>query len=367
MKKQSKIYWTLSIVIIAIFVVTLAITIPKGDETIQIGSILSLSGAAASWGEAAQDGISLVVEDINSKGGVLGKKVVVIYEDDQSNPTQTVTAFRKLTEVDEVKVIIGPSWTKMGLTIKTLVDDEVVISPSLGGVGFNEGNKYIFNTRQHDYILSKNLAESVYSEGHRTVAILSVNDPYNKEQADEFERVFEDLGGTVQYVFEPTMEQRDVRTDLLKAKSDAKVDALVATTGATPLTSIFAIQLKELGMDYLVYSVTIDQTRIDESKGTIDGWKYLSSFTPNEDFSERYLQEFNKKIHISSDSAYDAAMMIFQAMEETESTDHETIQKYLSDLDRFSRVSGNLVADGDGGFTKNYITYEVRNGIPQLV
>jgi len=79
--------------------------------------------------------------------------------------------------------------------IKNLVDDEVVISPSLGGAEFNEKNRYIFNSRQHDYLLSQNLAEYVYRKGHRNVAVVSVNDPYNKEQSDEFKKVFENLGG----------------------------------------------------------------------------------------------------------------------------------------------------------------------------
>jgi branched-chain amino acid transport system substrate-binding protein len=364
-KNKKTVYLIGLIILVGILLVgNLYFFLPNSKETIELGSILSLTGAASSWGEAAQNGINLAVKDVNDNGGVLGKELRVIYEDDQSSPTKTVTSFKKLTEVNEIQFIIGPSWTKFGLAIKELVNNEVVVSPSLGGKDFNEGNEYAFNTRQHDYILSKSLAEYVYSKGYRTVAVLSVNDPYNKEQADEFKRVFKNLGGIVKYVFEPTIEQTDVRTDLLKVKSDSTIEALVATTGATPLTSLFAIQLRELNMKYPVYSVTIDQTRIDESKGAIDGWEYLSSFTPSDEFVERYFQTYRSQVHISADSAYDTVIMIVQAIEETESTNPKVIQEYLNNLKGFSGVSGDLVADGEGGFTKNYKILRVENSKP---
>ncbi len=333
-------------------------------EALHFGSILILSGGGSAWGQAARNGMDLAVEDLNARGGVLGKQLTILYEDDGANPVNTITAFKKLTEVQDIDFIIGPSWTKQGLAIKNLIDDEVVISPSLGGAEFNENNKYIFNSRQHDYILSQNLAEYVYQKGHRNVAVVSVNDPYNKEQSDEFKKVFEDLGGRVEFIFDPVIGQKDLRSDLLKIKHHKRIDALVATTGGTDLTSLFAIQMKEVGLEQPVYSVTIDQTRIDGSKGATDGWEYLSSFTPSEAFAQRYLENYGTPVHIGADSAYDAVMMLSQAIEGTQSTSPEVIQKYLNKLETFSGVSGHLFADGQGGFTKNYRAMRIENGMP---
>lgn len=136
------------------------------------------------------------------------------------------------------------------------------------------------------------------------------------------------------------------------------------TTGGTDLTSLFATQMKELGLEQPVYSVTIDQTRIDESKGATNGWEYLSSFTPSEAFAQRYLEKYGTPVHIGADSAYDAVMMLSQAIEETQSTSPEVIQEYLNKLETFSGVSGHLLADGQGGFTKNYKVMRVEGGTP---
>jgi branched-chain amino acid transport system substrate-binding protein len=358
----------IGIVLIALITISIfTINSTDGQETITIGSILILSGGGSAWGEAAQNGIDFAVADINANGGVLGKELVIQYEDDQGSAANTVTAFQQLTQVQGIDFIIGPSWSKQGLAIKDLIDNEVVISPSLGSREFNENNEYAFNARQHDYILSRNLAKKVYEEGHKTVAILSVNDPYNKEQADEFISSFEKLGGNVAYVFDPMMTQTDVRSDLLKVKDRNDIDALVATTGGTVLTTAFAVQVKELGLTQPVYSLTIDQTVISNSRGGADGWVYLSAFTPTEEFANRYEKTHGSKVHIGSDSAYDAVIMLAQAMKETGTTNPEVIKDYLNTLETFSGVSGDLTADGEGGFTKNFIVNKVVNGTPVLM
>ena len=111
MKKQNKIYLAIGIVAIILIAAIVMFSAPKGEETIRVGSILSLTGAASAWGEAAQNGINIAVEDINKGGGVIGKQIEVIYEDDQSNPTQTVTSFNKLRDIDGINFFIGASWT----------------------------------------------------------------------------------------------------------------------------------------------------------------------------------------------------------------------------------------------------------------
>ena len=60
-------------------------------------------------------------------------------------------------------------------------------------------------------------------------------------------------------------------------------------------------------------------------------------------------------------------MMMFQAMEETESTNPEKIKDYLNNMETFVGASGSLIADGEGAFTKNYVIYEVQNGKPVLI
>jgi branched-chain amino acid transport system substrate-binding protein len=159
----------IGIVVIIVIILGVWISNSKSSDLskineIKIGSILIESGDGASWGEAARNGMDLAIKEINDQGGVLGKKFVAIHEDDAGDPAKTVSAFRKLTQTDGAKFIIGPSWSKNGDAIKDLITNEIVISPSLGNANFNEASKYMFNTWPHDYILSAKLADYVFAK-----------------------------------------------------------------------------------------------------------------------------------------------------------------------------------------------------------
>ncbi|MDR2097641.1 MAG: ABC transporter substrate-binding protein, partial [Spirochaetaceae bacterium] len=80
----------------------------KSDSnTIKIGGIFPLSGNVAVYGVEARNGILLAIEEINAAGGVNGKKIELISEDDEGNPEKSVNAYNKLTAKDKVNIIIG--------------------------------------------------------------------------------------------------------------------------------------------------------------------------------------------------------------------------------------------------------------------
>lgn len=358
--------WVVGIIIVVIVVLSINKTksqdLSKISE-IKIGSILIQTGDGASWGEASQNGINLAIKEINANGGILGKKVVAVHEDDQGDPAKTVGAFRKLTNTDNIDFIIGPSWTKNGLAIKDLIDDEIVISPSLGNAQFNETSEFIFNTYPHDYILSEKLADEVFAKGFKNVAILGANDVWVKEQTESFKQKFEKNGGTVSFVFEPQTDQRDLRTDLLKIK-DKNIDAIVITSDGYGITSLYGRQMQELGIKQPVYGITLDSTVIANCLGACDGWIYLSALTPTSDFEAKYKKEYNREIEVGADSAYDAMMLIAKGISETKSIDPNVVQKYLNKLDMYEGASGVLTSDGKGAFTKEFATMGIKDSKP---
>lgn len=332
-------------------------------KEIKIGSILIESGDGASWGEAARNGMDLAIKEINDQGGVLGKNLVAIHEDDAGDPAKTVSAFRKLTQTDDAKFIIGPSWSKNGDAIKDLITNEIVISPSLGNANFNETSKYIFNTWPHDYILSARLADDVFTKGYKNVAILGANEVWCKAQTMAFKERFEKLGGVVSFVFEPTTDQRDVRTDLLKIRESKDIQAIIVTSDGYGLTSVYGKQMRDLGIKKPTYSITLDNTVIKNCEGSCDGWEFLTALTPKTDFITKYKATYNREVEIGSDSAYDAVMLIAKGIRETRSLDTGAIQKYLNGIKTYDGQSGLLTSDGKGAFTKDFKTMIIKTGV----
>lgn len=93
---------------VAILLVTLAAALPVfSQNTVKVGVILPLTGSQAAFGEALKDGYLIALDEINAKGGVLGKKLELDFYDDQSKPDQAVQGVSKLADQDGVPVILG--------------------------------------------------------------------------------------------------------------------------------------------------------------------------------------------------------------------------------------------------------------------
>ncbi len=339
---------------------------PVSGEPIKIGSILILTGEGASWGEAARNGIDLAVEEINDKGGVNGRELVVIHEDDQSDPKQAVSAFKKLTTADAVNFIIGPNWSHTGLAVAPLAAENKVlmISPSLGVKEFNESSEYLFNTWPHDEILSRNLAEYVYNKGHRKVALFGAQQVWVKDQTAAFKGKFEELGGRVELLFEPLITDTDPRVNVLKLKNTTGIDAVIFTSDGQDITAITAKKIKEFGIRLPTYSITLDRKIISNCEGACDGWLFLTFLTPTSEFEKKYKGKYNREVEIGSDSAYDAIMILTEAMTKTNSTDVEQIKTYLASIKEYKGASGKLVSDGKRAFIKPYLVKEIIKGEP---
>ena len=95
-------------VAVVIFLSTVLFTIKQEKQPqIVIGHIAPLTGDAGVWGQWAKDGIEVGIKEINNKGGINGKEVVVIHEDTQGKPEEAVAALKKLINVNGVQAIIG--------------------------------------------------------------------------------------------------------------------------------------------------------------------------------------------------------------------------------------------------------------------
>lgn len=370
MNKKTKIIVTLIVLVLVGFgIFAKSNEASKITDDIKLGSILILSGEGASWGEASKNGIDLAVKEINSKGGVNGKKISVIHEDNASDPKKAISAFKKLTETNQVKFIIGPNWSNSGVSLIDLAKTSktVVVSPSLGVKEFNESSEYLFNTWPHDYILSRNLADYVYAKGLRNVALIGGQDVWVKEQTRNFKERFIEIGGKVTVTFEPQTDIKDVRTELLKIKSDKNIDAMILTASGYSLISTAAKQAREIGVTLPKYSITIDKKIISDCEGACNEMTFLTFLTPTQQFEKVYKDTYKREVEIGADSGYDAVMMIVEAMNKTGSINPDVVAKAMAEVKTYEGSSGKLVSDGKRGFTKAYLIKKVIGSVPVTI
>ncbi len=360
----------LGAIVLLVLIVLVGVGVTKGNTSnegsIPIGGIMILSGEGATWGEASRNGMELAIKEVNARGGVNGKQLRGIYEDDAGDSQKSISAFKKLTTADGAKFIVGLNWSNTGLAVAPVAAAAkvVVISPSLGAPAFNESSEYLFNTWQHDEILSADLADIVYERGHRKVALFGANDVWVTLQTAAFKKRFEQLGGTVAHIYEPILGTSDERTEIQKVLIDKSVDAVVMTTDGTGLTVVTARQLKEFGSTLPLFNITVDKGIITQCGDSCNGMIFPTSLTPTSDFEAKYQAAYNRDVEIGADSAYDAIMMIAEAMEETGSEDPEVVKDYLAKIEVYTGASGTLTSDGKRAFTKPYVLKQVIDGLP---
>ncbi len=336
------------------------------DEKIVIGSNLMLTGEGAVQGISTKNSIDLAVKEINDNGGINGKRLVVDHQDNQGVPANAVLIFRNHLSRG-IDVFLGTTWSPSGIALKEVVceNQALMFSPSLGVSEVNEHCDYIFNNWQHDFYLSRDLADLVYQEGHRKIVVVGAKQAWVEDQTINFSERFLELGGEIVLLVEPLMEQKDLSSEALKIKSLKEVDSIVYTSGTSLVGALLAKKLKESGVSLPQYSITLNSSTIEASQGAFNDLVYLIAFTPTEEFEEKYRQAYgNLTLEIGSSEGYDAVMMIAEAMEKTGSTDPTVLKDYLNKIEHWDGASGYLTSNGKGAFTKDSWMMKIIDGKP---
>src|SRR5262249_54557930 len=119
----------------------------KSDE-IPVGAYLSLSGADSTFGTDTRDGIELAVEEVNAAGGIKGKKVRVLYEDDKSTTQEATQKVRQLIDRDKVVAVLGEVASSRSIAGGIVANTSHVpmVTPSSTAVDVTQGREWVFRT-----------------------------------------------------------------------------------------------------------------------------------------------------------------------------------------------------------------------------
>ena len=168
------------------------------QEEIVIGEFASLTGGSASFGQSSHKGTALAIDEINAAGGVLGKKLKLITEDDQSQAGQPATIARKLISQDKVVAVLGEVASSKSLEAAPICQQNKIpmISPASTNPKVTEVGDYIFRVCFIDPFQGTVMAKFALSKGWKKVAVLTdVKQDYSVGLAEFFIKDFTANGG----------------------------------------------------------------------------------------------------------------------------------------------------------------------------
>ena len=276
------------------------------QDTIKIGVTQPLTGAFAASGNYVAQGAKIAEEAVNASGGVLGRKIQLIIEDNKSNPTETVATAEKLIAKDKVPVLIGAWSSTLTLAVMPkLMEYEVpmVVETSSSGKITTSGNPYIFRISPTSEMEAKAFAGMVKKFGIKKADFLATNNDFGLGASKEFSEMLKANGAQVGVMETMDPKATDFSAQLAKIKASGG-DTLFVTTAVEQATLILK-QAKDQQVKARIIttggSVSPDQL-IQQAGDAANGSLHLVFFTPwfpeavkNPDVAKKFVAEWNAR------------------------------------------------------------------------
>lgn len=335
----------------------------RKDE-VNVGVISELTGPIASFGKRASNGIQLAADVINEGGGINGRKVRLIVEDDRSNPQGAATSMKKLVEVDRVPVVVGMVGSSMGMSAAPIANENraVLIACGVSTPAYSTPDDYTFRIRGSARFEVGAMASLAYREyGVRKIGILHVQNDYGISYKDVFEQEFKSLSGDVAAVEAYPSGASDLRTQLTKINS-AKVEA-VYLIGQGPENGYALRQAKELGIKarfFATVGMEVPEALKIAGDAAEDVIYTTTGFDPNSadplvhDFNDRYKRKYGEESDLFAAEGYDALRIAALALSKVPNK-ADDIRQFLYGLKDYEGVTGRITFDKNGDPEKKKI------------
>jgi branched-chain amino acid transport system substrate-binding protein len=346
---------------------------PNSKEIV-IGEYGSMTGATATFGTSSHDGTMLAVDEINGAGGVLGKTIRIISEDDQSKADEAVNAVQKLINRDQVVAIVGEVASKRSLAAGNVCEKYQIpmVSPASTNPEVTKGKKYVFRTCFTDDFQGTVNGAFAVKRGWKKLAILTdVNNDYSKGLAKYFRTEYEKSGSII--ADESYREgDKDFKAQLTKIKATSP-DAVFVPGYYTDVGLILR-QARELGLTMPFFGGDgWDSPETLKLGAVADGCLYTDHYSPEDpspqvqNFIEAYKKKYNKVPDAMAILGYDAMRVLADAIKRAGKVDSAAIRDELEKTKDFPGASGNITIDADHNARKPIKVLEIQGGKTKLV
>lgn len=354
--------------LVAISAITLGCT-KKIDQQILVGHLGALSGSEATFGVNTQKGIQMAVEEWNAKGGIKGKTISVKSLDNQGKPEEAAATAARLINQDHVLAIIGDNTSSRSLAAAPIAQQNKIpmISPTSTTPKLTQIGDYIFRICFIDpfqgQVMAKFATETLKL---KKIAIFrDVKSDFSVGISDIFKTKFSSFGGTV--VADTSYQSGDIdfKAQLTQMKA-SKPDALFIPGYYTEV-ALIARQARQLGIDIpLLGTDSWDSAKLSELGGkAIDGSYFSNHYTveSTDPAVKTFVEKFKTKYGASPDGVaamgYDAANILFTAMEHTSNLKSDEIRNELAKTKDFPAVTGKITIDADRNAVKSAVVVKV--------
>lgn len=346
-------------------------------ETIKLGEYASMTGKEATYGQASHKGTLLAVEEVNAAGGVLGKQLELITEDNQSKAGESVTIVKKFISRDKVVAVLGEVASSRSLEAAPVCQNAKIpmITPSSTSPKVTEAGDYIFRVCFIDPFQGTVMAKFAKDTLKiRKVALLtSVSNAYSVGLAKYFKERFAADGGTIALEQKYSEGEKDFRAQLTAIKA-AGVEG-VFVPGYYAEAALICKQAQDLGLKLPLFGADgWESTELVEIGGkAVEGTFFATHYSPENQeasvvaFNDRFRKRWGDVSDTLTGLGYDSVMMLVDAFKRAGTTDGAKVRDALATTRNFRGVTGAITLDAQRNPTKSAVVLTVKDGKFQFV
>ena len=332
----------------------------QAADAVKIGLMAPLTGSWASEGQGMKKIVELLAEQQNAKGGVLGRKIEVVTEDDGGDPRTASLAAQRLT-TKGVVAVIGTYGSSVTEASQTIYDEAGIPQIANGSTAIRlteKGFKHFFRTAPRDDEQGRMAAQTIEKLGFKKVAILHDSTSYAKGLADEANALLKKQGAEVVFFDALTPGERDYTAILTKLKG-ANPD-VVLFTGYYPEAGLLLRQKRSMGwpVPFIGGDATNNPDLVKSAgKEAAEGFYFLSPPQPQDldtPEAKAFLADYQKKYHEAPASIWvvlagDGFRVAAAGIAGAKSVDGDKVAEYLhKNLKGYSGLSGPISFDAKG-------------------
>jgi branched-chain amino acid transport system substrate-binding protein len=349
-----------------------------GTGAIKVGEFASLTGSEAAFGNSSHNGTVLAVEEINKAGGVLGRQIELITEDNQSKQGESVTIVKKFISRDEVAAVLGEVASGRSLEAAKVCQESKIpmVSPSSTNPQVTEIGDYIFRVCLIDSFQGRLLADFAKRtlKAHKVAILSDVSSSYSVGLAEYFQKPFVAAGGEVVLEQKYASKDKDFRAQLTATKA-AGPDAIFVPGYYTEAGLIVA-QARQLGITTPIFGGDgWEAPELIQIAGTaLENTFYSTHYSPEsadplvQSFVKAYQARYDGQIPDAMAAlGYDSALVLFDAMKRAGSTEPAKVRDALATTKDFPCVTGKTTLDTQRNAAKSAVIITVKDGKFKLV
>lgn len=342
------------------------------SDTIKIGASFDLTSFAAQYGIAASNGAKMAVEEYNADGGVLGKQIEFILEDNKASQVDATNAFKKLVDSKNVVAFIGSDISSTTQTIAGVAAERNIpmITPTGTTLEITEAGANVFRACFVDPDQGKLLAQFATGDLSAKTAAIMVNSEsdYSTGIAEAFTETFEALGGTVVTTVNYGENDVDFKPILANVKN-ANPEIIIIPDYYEKIASI-ATQAREIGITSTLLGGDgwdgVTEKTVNNPE-VVEGSYFINHYSPQDEdpmiqeFITNYTAKYNESPNAFAALGYDAARIMIEAIEAAGTTDADAV---ITQLQKTSLdcVTGHITFDENRNPVKTVSVIEIKDG-----